>query len=74
MSKKPAKRTASAVTAVPKVDEGFNVLYAGIGKTVTHTCPECGKKTGKGMLREYDKTVYCSVGCVRAYKSRNDIS
>jgi len=74
MSKKPAKRAASTITTAPKVDEGFNILYSGIGRTVIHTCPECNKRTGKGILREYDKTIYCSVGCVRNYKKKNNIS
>lgn len=72
MAKKPAKRNVTNTVSVPKIDEGFNVLYIGLGKTVGHTCPICTKMTKKGIVREYKSVVYCSVGCVRDVKKKED--
>jgi hypothetical protein len=72
-SKKPAKRNVSnSAPAAPKVDDGFNVLYVG-AKSVKHCCPECNRLTGKGILREYKNTLYCSRGCVLVFKRRESL-
>lgn len=71
MSKKPAKKGPSTSPVAPVVDEGKNVLYVGLGKTIIHECPQCGKSTKKGIVREYKGNLYCSVGCVRELK-RNE--
>ena len=74
MAKKPAKRNISnSAPSVPKVDDGVNVLYIGLNKSVKHACPECGKVSGKGMLREYKNTMYCSSYCVRVMKGRESL-
>ena len=71
MAKKPAKRNiTNTTTPVVKVDDGVNVLYIGASKSVHHTCPECGKITGKGMIREYKNTMYCSRYCVNVMQRR----
>lgn len=74
MANKPAKRNVSNTTIpTAKIDDGQNVLYVGAGKSVFHECPICGKSTGKGMLREYKNTMYCSSYCVRVMKGRESL-
>ena len=71
MAKKPAKRNITNTTVpVVKVDDGYQVLYIGASKSVHHTCPECGKITGKGMIRQYKEDMYCSRRCVQSLKNR----
>jgi predicted RNA-binding Zn-ribbon protein involved in translation (DUF1610 family) len=71
MAKKPAKRNITNTTVpVVKVDDGYQVLYIGASKSVHHTCPECGKITGKGMIRQYKEDMYCSRRCVQSFKNR----
>ena len=72
MSKKPAKKGPSSTPSAPVVDDGRNVLYVGLGKTIFHECPQCGKSTRKGVVREYRNTTYCSVGCVRDFKKKEE--
>ena len=74
MASKPAKRNVSNSTpSAPKVDDGVNVLYIGLNKTVKHVCPECNKISGKGILREYKNTMYCSRGCVHVMQRRESL-
>lgn len=73
MSKKPAKKPSSPTMAAPKIDDGMNVLYIGLNKELKHVCPECNKVSGKGMLREYKGTLYCSKGCVLVFKRRESL-
>ncbi len=71
MANKPAKRNITNTMApVIKVDDGYQVLYIGASKSVHHTCPECGKITGKGMIRQYKENMYCSRRCVQSFKHR----
>ncbi len=71
MANKPAKRNISnSAPLSPRVNDGVNVLYIGASKSVHHTCPECGKITGKGMIREYKNTMYCSRYCVNVMQRR----
>ena len=72
MSKKPAKKGPSSTPSAPVIDEGKNVLYVGLGKTLHHECPQCRKSTKKGIVREYKGVLYCSVGCVRNFKKKEE--
>ena len=73
MSKKPVKKPSSAVPSAPKIDEGTQILYVGATPSVRHQCPECGKITGRGMLREFKSTLYCSRSCVAAVRRAAEI-
>jgi hypothetical protein len=73
MAKKPAKKPMSNVVAAPKIDDGLNVLYIGLNKEMKHVCPECNKMSGKGILREYKGTLFCSKGCVLVFKKRESL-
>ena len=74
MAKKPAKRNITNTTVpVVKVDDGYQVLYIGASKSVHHTCPECGKITGRGMLREFKSVLYCSRGCVAVVRKAAEV-
>lgn len=65
MASKPAKRNVTnQATSVAKKNEGEIVLYMGLTKEVMNTCPNCGKKTGKGIVRKYKENLYCSKRCV----------
>lgn len=70
MAKKPAKRPTTTIAAAPKFDDGLNVLYIGLNKEMKHVCPECGKISGKGILREFKNILYCSRGCVLTLRKR----
>jgi hypothetical protein len=62
--KKPAKRNVTNATApVVKKNEGELVLFVGLTPKVKATCPTCGKKVGKGMMRVYASELYCSKSC-----------
>jgi len=75
MANKPAKRNISNSTpSAPKIDDGVNVLYIGLNKLVKHVCPECNKVSGKGILREYKNTMYCSRYCVHVMQRRESIA
>jgi uncharacterized protein (DUF983 family) len=64
MAKKPAKRNVSNAQApAVKKNEGEIVFYMGLAKGVMNTCPRCGGKTGKGVLRQYKGDLYCSRNC-----------
>lgn len=64
MANKPAKRNiTNASGQTTKKNEGEIVLYIGLTKEVMNTCPNCGKKTGKGIVRKYKDNLYCSKGC-----------
>ena len=62
--KKPAK-----VNAGNKVNQkelpGKATMYITGYKGGFHTCPTCGKKTGKGILYELNNELYCSRGCLK---------
>ena len=73
MSKKPAKKPSSPVVSVPKIDEGTQVLYVGATPSVRHECPEWGKITGRGMLREFKSVLYCSRGCVAVVRRASEV-
>jgi hypothetical protein len=73
MSKKPAKRVSSPTVSAPKIDEGALVLYVGATPSVRHECPECGKITGRGMLREFKGVLYCSRGCVAVVRKAAEV-
>ena len=73
MSKKPAKkRNSDSLTAVKKIDNGFNVRYIG-SKGFPHVCPICGSQRGKGMVREYKTVLYCGTGCVTKHKKLTEV-
>ena len=65
MASKPAKRNVTNQTvSTTKKNEGEIVLYMGLTKDVMNSCPNCDKKTGKGILRKYKENLYCSKRCV----------
>lgn len=43
---------------------GKATLYVSDNKNNFNICPKCGKSTGKGIVYEYQNTLYCSRGCV----------
>jgi len=73
MSKKPAKKVSSPTFSAPKIDEGALGLYIGATPSVRHECPECGKITGRGMLREFKGVLYCSRSCVAAVRRATEV-
>jgi hypothetical protein len=73
MSKKPAKKPSSPTVSAPKIDEGVQVLYVGATPSVRHECSECGKITGRGMLREFKSVLYCSRRCVAAVRRATEV-
>lgn len=74
MANKPTKKNISnSAPLSPKIDDGVNVLYIGLNKLVKHVCPECNKVSGKGILREYRNTMYCSSHCVHMMQKRESL-
>lgn len=64
MAKKPAKKNVSnAKVETPKKNDGEPVLFIGLTPGVKATCPNCGAKVGKGMMRLYSNELYCSKSC-----------
>lgn len=64
MTKKPAKRNITNTKfETPKKNEGEPVLFIGLTPAVKTTCPTCGSKVGKGMMRMYSNELYCSKSC-----------
>ena len=70
---KPSKKVSSPTGSAPKIDAGALVLYVGATPSVRHECPECGKITGRGMLREFKSVLYCSRGCVAVVRRAAEV-
>ena len=65
MANKPAKRNVTNTSApVQKKNEGEIVMYVSMNKSTMSSCGLCGKKTSKGILRQYKDELYCSKSCV----------
>jgi hypothetical protein len=64
MANKPAKKNiTNSSTPVKKKNEGDIVMYIGMTKGIMNSCPVCGGKTSKGILRQYKNELYCSKRC-----------
>ena len=43
---------------------GKATMYMAGDKNSFNKCPKCGKKTGKGILYDYQNALYCSRYCI----------
>ena len=62
--KKPAKLGSDAKQK-PNPLIGKKVLYVGIGNGTAMICPQCSRSQRKGMVSEYQGSLYCSELCVK---------
>ena len=75
MANKPAKKNISnSSPSVKKKNEGDIVMYIGMTKGIMNTCPTCGNKTSKGILRQYKNELYCSKRCAVSFIEKDEIS
>jgi hypothetical protein len=75
MANKPAKRNITNSNApVKKKNEGEIVMYISMNKETMSRCLLCGKKTSKGILRQYKDELYCSKSCVTWVIQKDEIN
>jgi hypothetical protein len=75
MANKPAKKNiTNSSSSVKKKNEGDIVMYIGMTKGIMNTCPACGNKTSKGILRQYKNELYCSKTCAISVIEKDEAS
>jgi hypothetical protein len=75
MANKPAKRNITNSNApAKKKNEGEIVMYVSMNKETMSSCGLCGKKTSKGILRQYKDELYCSKSCVTWVIQKDEIN